>query len=383
MEMSDALGAARGLRDLIEREVDAVETACTMTPPVVAAIEEAGLFRLSTPRELGGLEADVGTIIDVCEELAYADGSVGWAYAQNITVGAYAAYLSREYALPLARARAGAGMFAPLGTATEEAGGYRVAGTYKFGSGSGHAQFMGGAAMMMRDGEIAMPEDGSLPVLGFIVPADRVELKGNWDVMGLRGTGSFDFEVPEQFVETGRTFRVFGAVTITGGAIYGIGPVPIGTISSCAWALGVAERALSEIAEIAKAGRARMGQLALRDQQIFQRDFGLHKIAMQAGRALAKQSYGDAVAAIERGESAESCEDRVRETKSAANYVVKLAKEAVTFAWETSGSVGIRNPSTLQRCFRDMYVGAAHMVFDDRNYNELAKPSLGLVPDPF
>ena len=41
-------------------------------------------------------------------------------------------------------------------------------------------------------------------------------------------------------------------------------------------------------------------------------------------------------------------------------------------------SVGIRNPSRLQRCFRDMCVGAGHMVFDDRNYNEVAKKTLGL-----
>ena len=33
-------------------------------------------------------------IVDVCEELSFADGSVGWAFAQNTTVGAYAAYLA-------------------------------------------------------------------------------------------------------------------------------------------------------------------------------------------------------------------------------------------------------------------------------------------------
>ena len=63
--------------------------------------------------------------------------------------------------------------------------------------------------------------------------------------------------------------------------------------------------------------------------------------------------------------------------------MTKVAKDAVTFAYESSGNVGLRNPSRLQRCFRDMYVGAAHQVFDDRNYQELAKPNLGLVPAPF
>jgi len=34
----------------------------------------------------------------------------------------------------------------------------------------------------------------------------RTSLKGNWDTMGLRGTESFDYEVPEQFVEVGSTW---------------------------------------------------------------------------------------------------------------------------------------------------------------------------------
>jgi alkylation response protein AidB-like acyl-CoA dehydrogenase len=49
------------------------------------------LFGLLVPAELGGHEADVATIVDVCEELSYADGAVGWAYAQNTTVGGYLA----------------------------------------------------------------------------------------------------------------------------------------------------------------------------------------------------------------------------------------------------------------------------------------------------
>ena len=71
-------------------------------------------------------------------------------------------------------------------------------------------------------------------------------------------------------------------------------------------------------------------------------------------------------------------EDRIRETKSAASYVTKVAKEAVRFAWEASGSAGMRNPSRLQRCFRDIHVGSGHQVFDQRNYAEIAKRELGL-----
>jgi hypothetical protein len=52
--------------------------------------------------------------------------------------------------------------------------------------------------------------------------------------MGLRGTGSYDFEVPEQLVEAGMTFPVFQHRTITGGDLYGLGPIVVGAISSVA-----------------------------------------------------------------------------------------------------------------------------------------------------
>ncbi len=383
MPVTEPLDAARKLRELIESEAELVEQSSTMTPKLVDALVDAGLFRLLVPRELGGTEADPATIVDVCEELSFADGSVGWAFAQNITVMGYAAYLEPEYAVPLAGARAGAGMFAPLGVAHAEDGGFRISGSYPFGSGCGHAEYMGGSALVMLEGEPAPFVDGLPQIRAFIVPTDRVKLKGNWDVMGLRGTGSFDFEVPEQHVDTGMTFSLFESRAITGGALYGLGPVVLGTISSVAWTLGVARRALHEIAEIGKGGRTRLGSLPLREQPTFQRGFGQHTVAVKAARLLAKESYGSAVEAIARDAAPEVRAARLRETKAAASYVTAVSKAAVTFVYEASGSHGLRNPSRLQRCFRDIYVGAAHQVFDERNYVELAKERLGLQPAPF
>ena len=280
----EPLEAARKLRELIESEALAVEQASTMTAPIVDALVDSGLFRLLVPKTYGGLESDVATILDVCEELAFADGSVGWSFAQNTTVMGYAAYLTPEFAAPLANARAAAGMFAPIGVAEIDAGGYRVSGKYAFGSGSGHAEFMGGAAMLTQDGEMAPFVNDRPQIRAFILPIERVDMKGNWDVMGLRGTGSYDFEIPEQHVDKGMTFAFFDTETLAGGPIYGLGPIVLGTISSTAWTLGVAKRALHEVAAIARGGRTRLGSLPLAEQPGFQRDFGFHTAAMRAAR---------------------------------------------------------------------------------------------------
>ena len=94
--------------------------------------------------------------------------------------------------------------------------------------------------------------------------------------------------------------------------------------------------------------------------------------------------YNRAIALFDSGAADADCSDAVRQSKAHANYVVKqVAKPAITFAWESSGSAGMRNPSRLQRCFRDIYIGAGHQVFDDRGYREAAKAALGIEPQPF
>ena len=387
--MSDAnlIQSALDLRVLIESEADEMEQQCTMTAPVVEAFEQADLFRISTPKEIGGLEADVDTVMAVCEAIAFADGATGWAFTQNTITGSYLAHIQEDHARRFAAMRTGAGHFAPLGVAHEEEAGYRVSGNWQFASGSGHAEFIGGGALLMRNGEPApIAADGSLPLIGFFVPIDKAIMKGNWDTMGLRGTGSFDYEIPEQLVEVGATWNIsMGyAPSRTGGPIFDIGPQAYGSIGSCSWALGVASRALHEIAEIAKAGRTRLGSPALRDQEEFQRDFGFHQTAVAAARIQIAAIYNQAVELIRDGGDETACAEAVRESKAHANYVVKqVAKPAVIFAWEASGSSGMRNPNRLQRCFRDIYIGAGHQVFDDRSYREAAKPALGLEPAPF
>jgi hypothetical protein len=56
--------------------------------------------------------------------------------------------------------------------------------------------------------------------IGFI-PRNQVMFKGNW--MGMCGTGSYDLEVPEQFVPADMTMELFGARHKRGRAGFGIG----------------------------------------------------------------------------------------------------------------------------------------------------------------
>jgi len=84
------LAKAQGLSDLIGAEAPRSEADATLSPLVVEAFHEAGLFGLMVPKELGGQEADLPTVLEVYEAVSRADGSAGWTLLANATTSAFA-----------------------------------------------------------------------------------------------------------------------------------------------------------------------------------------------------------------------------------------------------------------------------------------------------
>ncbi len=290
---------------------------------------------------------------------------------------AFSAYLGRQFADEVAGATAAAGMFAPIGKGNVDGDGFNVEGLYPFGSGSSYADHVGGA-VFIEDGE-ANGLEALDCIRGFIVPASRVELLGNWDVMGLRGTGSVDFKVARQHVEPGQTFPLLSARVITGGPLYRLGPIVLGGVASTGWAIGVAERALHEIANVAKGGRTRMGSIQLIAQPEFQQQWGFHATALSAARVAVTEATNNAIRAHSHGADNKDSFETSALVKSTGSFVVDAAKRATRFAWEAAGSSAIRNPNRLQRCYRDMSVGSGHLVWDRRNYAEYTQARLGIT----
>jgi len=50
-----------------------------------------------------------------------------------------------------------------------------------------------------------------------------------------------------------------------------------------------------------------------------------------------------------------------------------VAADAVRFAYTWSGSDGLRNPSVLGRCFRDISAGTQHIFVDNNTLTDMAK----------
>jgi indole-3-acetate monooxygenase len=371
---------ARELRPLIEAEAATTDQTRTLSAPLVEAFATTGLLHLMVPRAFGGGEADPSTILDVFADLTYADGSVGWSLMANASSTAYVAFLEPRAGAAMVQGNpsgCSAGMYAPIGgQAHREGDGFRVTGNYQFGSGCAHATHFGGGAFEYVDGNMAPPD----PATGFpamrcyYVPRDRVELRDNWHTLGLRGTGSFDYHVPEQMVEEGWTFPLLNAEVRTGGPLFHLGPIALAGLGHAGWAIGLGLRALDEIETIVTGGRMRLGQTMLKDQQVFQRELGVQRQAMRAATLLAHDSFGRAFVFVEQGNPL--TKEVLDDTRAATSWVTRVAEEAVLFAYRNAGSAGLRNPSRLQQCLRDMLTGGRHVFVDDKNFEHAVQPRL-------
>src|SRR3546814_9464199 len=76
-----------------------------------------------------------------------------------------------------------------------------IRGNWAYGSGIQHAEWVHSGCIVLRDEKVSKLPNGQTEILIAHHPRDSVELKGNWDVLGLRATGSFDYGLKERSEE--------------------------------------------------------------------------------------------------------------------------------------------------------------------------------------
>ncbi|HVW33120.1 MAG TPA: acyl-CoA dehydrogenase family protein [Acidimicrobiia bacterium] len=374
---TDLRAVARSLATIVEAGAARSEQQGYLADDTVVALRRSGLFAALLPRCLGGQEADPVTAIDVIAELARADGSAGWTLMAGMVTNAIAAaWFGDDAVQTMFGAGADvvcAGQFAPKGEAHPQEGGYRVRGRFSFGSGARHADWLFGGFRVIRDGAPELLENGLPNVLGVCIPAAGVRLDGNWDVLGLTGTGSYDYEIPDQAVTPGYTFELFAAGPVRGGPLYRLGIHGLTAAGHAGYALGVARRALDEVAALA-GRRRRLGARTLVTQETFQRDFAVAEASLRAARAYVTSAFGG----LFRSAAADgiTLEQRA-DCRLATTWATRTAAEVTRFAYLQSGSDGLRNPNLIQRCFRDMHAGSQHLFVDENTFVDAARVLLG------
>jgi len=376
------INSARSICAILEAEAEQAEKQLKLTHGVVAAIRDADLYALLVPSCLGGKEADLVTALRVIIELARADGSAGWCFmAQMCWNSAVGAYMGDDAVQDIFGdgpnvVIAGQGM--PNGTAEIVAGGYRVNGRWSYGSGIHHAALIQCGCVLTRDGVPLRKPNGAPQIQLCATHPDNVLIHENWDVLGLRGTGSHDYVIEDLFVPEAYTYSTDEIVPKRGGPVYTLGLKNTTALGHTGFALGVARRALDELIGIV-AQRRSSAYGTLGDSVSFQQEFAMAEMRLRAATALAAEAWGDVQATLNLG-GQPSLED-IAVVRALTRHVHEVASDVISFAYKMGGGASLRG-GPLQRCFRDIHAGTQHVLVSHQIAQAAGKVLLGFAePD--
>jgi indole-3-acetate monooxygenase len=372
-----AMEQVKSLRELLERSADANEHASELGAEVREAIEQSDILRLMSPREVGGIEADPQLLIDVVRELSYYDGSTGWYCGAVMTAGAVAGAFLGERAIDAifggrGKARA-AGQAAPQGKAERVQGGYRICGNFSFGSGSPSADWLVGGYVLHENGSAVRNEQGHPHMLVALAPRSKVEFLGNWEVLGLRGTASYDFRVLEQVVHEDFVFSPAASQPRRGGALYSMGFMAIPALTHASIAIGCGRRALDEWAAFAKT-KKRIPRGYANELHTVQRDLAFAHGEMRAAEAYVRGTFAELYDCAERGHVPEELK---LDGRLCASHATFAATRATQTAFASCTTTALRNGSRLQRCYRDMQAAVCHFMTGEQSIIELGSVLAG------
>jgi len=180
-------------------------------PEILELAYQEDWFKLFVPKIYGGAGKKLPEILRLEEQLAQADGSLGWTITLCAGAAWFAGFLNPELAEEVFADRkvCFAGSGAVGGNAIKTANGYLINGHWKYASGALHATiFTANCALKNQDGSDILDEGGNPKVLSFILKKDEVKILSGWSYFGLVATGSHAFEVNNLEVPANRTFKI-------------------------------------------------------------------------------------------------------------------------------------------------------------------------------
>lgn len=346
------------------------------------ALADAGLYRMFTPHHLGGHEVDVGTFVQVIERLARANASAAWCTFISCTAAIVAGYLPEEeareiFSLPDLKL---AGVFAPRGraVAAEQDGvaGYIINGSWPWGSGSHNADFISGGCLVIDEqGKAETTPDGAPNVRLAIFKADQVNLIDNWHVLGMRGSGSNEFDVREVFVPRSRMVSLLTDKP-RDGALYKFPVFCLLAVGIASVALGVARQAIDSLISLANEKTPQGSARLLAERASTQEHVARCEARLRAATAFLQASV-EAAWQASLAPGAISTELK-RDIRLSTTFATEEAASIVDRMHRMAGGSSVFETSPLEHCLRDVHVATQHMMVSESTYEVVGRLFLGL-----
>lgn len=354
---AECLARARALIPMLRAEAGAIDAKYELSPPVLDAMHDAGLFRLLLPRVYGGFQLRPSEYVQCVEAIAEGDASAGWCMNQGSGCSMASAYVAPEVAREVWGGKRdvlawGQG---PGAKAVRTEGGWRVTGRWTFVSGSRHATWLGCMASCFEaDGTTPLRHpDGRAWDRTMLIRRGQATIIDDWKVVGLRGTGSDTFTVSDLFVDDAHSLtREYGPERRVTDTLYRFQAMQLYAGGFANVALGNARALLDAVIDLAKGKTQAWASERLVDNQAVQHIVGYSDAALKAAKAGLLKVLDDVWEDVART-GAITIPNRVA-IRQASTYAIHTSRDVVHRAYHEAGSTAIFDAQPFERRLRDM-----------------------------
>src|SRR5688500_14601977 len=156
VDSNDFLQIANDLSPQLSQQINEEESNRRLSPAVVGALKEAGLYKMLLPRSLGGYEVDPITAARTVEQVAGYNTAAAWSMMVANTSAWWGRNLFEKGIEEIYESGSDvflAGAIHPPMQAIKEEGGYRITGRSQLNSNVHEAERVFGSAMIFENGK--------------------------------------------------------------------------------------------------------------------------------------------------------------------------------------------------------------------------------------
>lgn len=376
---AELLDAARALLPRILAERDRIETGRRLPEDLTRELARRGFFRIFLPKAYGGLDLEPTEGLEVLEELGRADASVAWCVwngnthwiiAQLSPTGVKEVHGDIDVVT--------ANSTRASGRAEAVAGGFRVNGRWSLVSGCELGTWMVLLCVVHEGGKPRLAPSGAPETRFVVLPASTCQIVDTWTVGGLRGTGSHDVVVSDQFVPASHAAG-FTDPYVLPERRYRMPPFCRVIPGLGAMTLGIAHTAIASLTELA------VDKQLQRSQQILRENHGA-QIRVAEAEALVRSARLYLYDSVERLwrtllETGTAPIEMRADARMAAWHAVFSSAKAVDLMYSAAGATALYTSSPLERAFRDVHAITQHIGVHSRVMESAGRVLFGLEPD--
>ena len=369
-EAIEVIERARAMIPRLAERARAAEDALMVPRETVAEMQEAGFFKVLQPKRWGGYEMDPRVFYTV--QMALAEGCMATAWIYGV-IGVH------NWQIPLFPEQAQidvwgtdpttltASTYMPTGKAEPVDGGYNFSGRWSWSSGSQHCEWiLLGGLLPKKDGS------GVLEHCTFLLPKADFKIIENFDVLGLRATGSHDIEVTNAFVPAHRTHRTNDhsdagcpGRAVNPGWLYRIPFTQVFQRAVSSACLGATDAAINSF-------RARcasfVGKHGAKTAEDVNSQLAVTEAMMMSDSAklVLYRNFQRIVDCAKNG-TVMDVEERLLQ-RAQASQVPKKCAEAINEIMRACAAGGVYKTNPIERTFRDLHVARGHIANNSDAY---------------